>query len=334
MTDDLQFARDVVRKASHLGRTIQRDMTEEAIQKQDRTPVTVADFAIQAVVGRELADTFPNDELVGEEQSAPLQTPERSSTLEQVTNFTRTVHENATPERVCQWIERGNGNPTDRFWTLDPVDGTKGFLRGDQYAIALALIEDGEVRLGVLGCPNLEHCREENPDGSGTIAYARRGEGAYYRPIFEREDEEHELEVSETEDSREGIIVRSFESDHTDLDLIERLVSNLGCKQDPVPLDSQTKYAVLASGAADIYFRLLSKQSPGYREKIWDQAAGSVVVEEAGGRVTDLDGRPLDFSTGRRLTENVGVLASNGSLHEPGLTALDEEEDRSDHAIS
>ena len=51
--------------------------------------------------------------------------------------------------------------PGGRYWALDPIDGTKGFLRGDQYAIALALIDDGDVVLGVLGCPNLA-----NSDGS------------------------------------------------------------------------------------------------------------------------------------------------------------------------
>jgi 3'(2'), 5'-bisphosphate nucleotidase len=55
----------------------------------------------------------------------------------------------------------------DRYWTLDPIDGTKGFLRGDQYAIALALVEHGEVVLGVLGCPNLP-----NPDGSRGAIFA------------------------------------------------------------------------------------------------------------------------------------------------------------------
>ena len=59
-----------------------------------------------------------------------------------------------------------------------------------------------------------------------------------------------------------------------------------------------------------------------YHEKIWDQAAGSLVVEEAGGRISDLDGRPLDFTAGRTLARNRGVLASNGHLHEVALQAL------------
>ena len=55
-------------------------------------------------------------------------------------------------------------------------------------------------------------------------------------------------------------------------------------------MDSQAKYAVLAAGGGDVNLRLLSPSRPDYREKIWDQAAGSIVVEEAGGRVSDLNG--------------------------------------------
>jgi 3'(2'), 5'-bisphosphate nucleotidase len=87
-------------------------------------------------------------------------------------------------------------------------------------------------------------------------------------------------------------------------------------------MDSQAKYAVLAAGAGDLLLRLLSPKQPNYREKIWDQAAGSLVVEEAGGRISDLDGHPLDFTTGRSLSHNRGVVASNGYLHEVALHAL------------
>jgi 3'(2'), 5'-bisphosphate nucleotidase len=87
-------------------------------------------------------------------------------------------------------------------------------------------------------------------------------------------------------------------------------------------MDSQAKYAVLAAGGGDLLLRLLSPSKPDYRERIWDQAAGSLVLEEAGGKITDLDGKPLNFCTGRTLLQNRGILASNGMLHAPALTAL------------
>jgi len=87
-------------------------------------------------------------------------------------------------------------------------------------------------------------------------------------------------------------------------------------------MDSQAKFAVLASGNGDLIVRLLSPAQPDYAEKIWDQAAGCLLVEEAGGEVTDLAGRPLDFRAGRELRRNTGVLVSNHRLHASALEAL------------
>jgi 3'(2'), 5'-bisphosphate nucleotidase len=70
--------------------------------------------------------------------------------------------------------------------------------------------------------------------------------------------------------------------------------------------------------------RMLSAKQPDYREKIWDQAAGSLILEEAGGKISDLTGAALDFTTGRTLSKNRGILASNGILHSFALEALNE----------
>jgi 3'(2'), 5'-bisphosphate nucleotidase len=103
---------------------------------------------------------------------------------------------------------------------------------------------------------------------------------------------------------------------------IDQLTAALGVQSPPVLMDSQAKYAVLAGGGGELIFRLLSPQQPDYSEMIWDQTAGSLVVEEAGGRVSDLRGEQLDFTAGRRLVNNLGVLASNGRLHTAALEAL------------
>lgn len=64
------------------------------------------------------------------------------------------------------------------MWTIDPIDGTKGFLRGEQYAVCLSLIVDAQVQIGVIGCPNLP-TDPENPElGQGCIFVAVRGHGA------------------------------------------------------------------------------------------------------------------------------------------------------------
>lgn len=287
--------------------------------KGDRSPVTVADFAVQASVARSLMESFPADPLVAEEDSGLLSD---RATLDTVSEALRLQWPEAKPERVLEWIERGGAEPSERFWTLDPVDGTKGFLRGEQFVVALALIEHGQVVLGVVGCPNLNVDAMPELGGPGSLALAVHGQGAWIQPL--NGGERRKLRVSDTGDPRAARLLRSVEASHTNLDRMQQIQTRLEVSAEPVRMDSQAKYVMLAAGKAELIFRLLSPDQPDYRERIWDQAAGSLLVEEAGGRVTDLEGRPLDFSAGRLLDRNRGVLASNAHLHKMALQALRE----------
>jgi 3'(2'), 5'-bisphosphate nucleotidase len=325
------FAIGVVREASLLARRIQREMVAGAIMKDDKSPVTVADFAVQALVARRLAERLPGSVLIGEEHAAALRLEEGLTALDQVTAFVRTVIDDATPEEVCGLIDRGSGEPPQTFWTLDPIDGTKGFLRREQYAVALALVREGQVELGVLGCPALADgwmwngCKPD-PNGPGSLVLAALGKGTFTQPL-DIGDKSYEpswnsLFVSACDQSSSARILRSVEKAHTNTDEIGRLAATLGITAAPAAMDSQAKYAVLAAGEGDVLLRLISPSRPDYREKIWDQAAGSLVVAEAGGRITDLDGRSLDFSHGRTLANNRGIVATNGLLHDAILVGL------------
>jgi 3'(2'), 5'-bisphosphate nucleotidase len=307
-----QFAINAVREASLLARRIQREMVTGALTKDDRSPVTVADFAVQALIARRLAEQLPGSTLIGEEAADALRLEEGLATLDQITTFLRTAISDATPEEVCNLIDRGSGEPPATYWTLDPIDGTKGFLRREQYAVALALVRNGKVELGVLGCPELS---------DGSIYVAVRGKGTWTQP-FDESQNWRQLHVSARNSGTAARILRSVEKAHTNVDEIGQLAAKLGTTAAPIGMDSQAKYAVLAAGEGDVLLRLLSPSRPDYREKIWDQAAGSIVIEEAGGRITDLDGRPLDFSHGRTLAKNRGILATNAHLHHAVLAAL------------
>lgn len=315
---EIKFAIDAVRSASLLVRTVQAEMVSKALTKDDRSPVTVADFAAQALVGHLLEISYPQDAMIGEENSAVLRAPNEVETLQRITSFISRYAPVATPDLVCDWIDRGSAESAQRYWTLDPIDGTKGFLRGDQYAIALALVYDGEVQVGVLGCPNLSYGEAE-----GVLLAAARSQGTWLTPLMGGPDFKR-LWVSQQTNPAKARLFRSFESGHTNISQIDILADKLGVVAEPVRMDSQAKYAVLAFGGGEIYLRLLSSSQPSYREKIWDQAAGAIITEEAGGRVTDLNGAPLDFSKGRTLAANRGVCATNGFLHETTLAALQE----------
>ena len=306
---EVNFALESARQASRLVKHIQSEMVSPALTKDDRSPVTVADFAAQALIGCRLAESFPGNVLVAEESSSALQMSGNHAALEHITSFVSRLIPRANMELVCDWIDLGAADPQKRFWVLDPIDGTKGFLRGGQYAVALALVEDNQVKIGVLGCPNLTDARIPDDQGPGSLVIAVRGCGTWATAI-DGESEFKQLSVSPLTDASGARILRSFEAAHTNTGQIDRLADEMGTQADPVRMDSQAKYALLAAGAGDLMLRMLSPQRMDYREKIWDQATGSIVVEEAGGMVTDLDGKPLDFSKGRTLADNRGVLAT------------------------
>ena len=320
---EVTFALDAVRRATALVKHIRAVTSRQTLEKDDRSPVTVADFASQALVGQMIEERFPGVPLVGEEDSLALQSQAEHSTLEQVNSYVSEVLPGATPDQVCKWIDRGGSEPAHRFWTIDPIDGTKGFIRGDQYVVALALVDDGAVQIAVLGCPNLRDGCYPDFDGSGSLLLAVRGEGCWTMPI-EGKQRARRLWVSGRREARNARVLRSFEASHTNVSQVDRFSEILETGVPAVRMDSQAKYALLAAGEGELLLRLISPERPGYKEKIWDQAAGSLILQEAGGKITDLDGNSLDFSTGRTLVKNRGVLASNGYLHDAALQTLRE----------
>jgi 3'(2'), 5'-bisphosphate nucleotidase len=315
------FVVDTLCKAASLSKIAQEDLMIKALSKADQSPVTVADFAVQALIGKLIDDAFPGEVLVGEENAETLKTESGSETLGQVVSLLGKEFTDTTNGKVCEWIDRGSGQPTSQFWTLDPVDGTKGFLRRDQFAIALAWIVSGVVELGGIACPSLDLGGEGGP---GAIFVARRGRGSWVCKA-DKISEIRPIRVSSILDPAMARVLRSVESAHTNEDQFEKVIQQLKIVAPPVCMDSQAKYGMLAIGKAELLLRLLPSSSLGYREKIWDQAAGAIVLEEAGGRITDLFGEKLDFSQGITLDRNQGVVASNSYMHEAVLEILKEQ---------
>ncbi|MFK8185697.1 MAG: 3'(2'),5'-bisphosphate nucleotidase [Phormidesmis sp.] len=302
--------------ATKVCENVRATIQPEAIEKKDKSPVTIADYGAQAVVCKSLVEAFPNDPVVGEEDSADLRTPEMADKLQKATDYVKQVIPEATPDQVTQWIDHGNGKVSERYWTLDPIDGTKGFLRGDQYAVALAMFAEGEVKVGVLACPALT-LELTTGKTTGILFVAVRGEGATMQAIDGGTPEP--AKVTDSSDADHFRFVESVE--HGDKALHGAIAGAVGITTDAMRIDSQAKYGAVASGNAVLYLRLPSAKYPDYREKIWDHAAGVIVVEEAGGRITDMYGKDLDFSKAHRL-ETTGVVVSNGEIHEKVLAAL------------
>jgi 3'(2'), 5'-bisphosphate nucleotidase len=318
---ETHFTLQAVRQATLLVRQVQAEMVSAALTKEDRSPVTVADFACQALVSALLQREFPGELLAAEESANALRQPQGQPTLERVTRFVGSFLPGASPSQVCEWIDRGQADPGKRYWTLDPVDGTKGFLRNEQYAVALARVVAGQVQVGALGCPQLRYAHIPATGGPGSIVIAQAGQGAWFTAL-EGEVKLERLHVSDCQQASTARLLRSVEAGHTDVSKIDLFAQAMGIAAPLLPMDSQAKYAVLASGNGELVMRLLTPAKPDYREKIWDQAAGALIVAEAGGRISDLDGKALDFTRGRTLADNRGILATNGKLHAAALEAL------------
>ena len=291
-----------------------------AMAKGDDSPVTAADFGSQAVILDGVRAAFPGHGVIAEEGAAQLRagaSPASAALLVRLAG--EALGRPMSFEQVCDAIDHAGAPGAEYAWCIDPIDGTKGFLRREQYAVAIGVLREGRPWAGVLVCPNLP-VDLARPDGArGVMFVAARGRGCTVEPLDGGAG--WTARVTASRDPAAWRVLGSVESAHGDPQLVNDVIAQAGIGGGFVRYDSQVKYGVVACGGAEIYLRPRSK--PSYREHVWDHAAGVIVCEEAGGRVTDVDGKPLDFTRGSRLEDNRGILAtSGGRVHEVVLDAL------------
>ncbi len=181
----------------------------------------------------------------------------------------------ACPDHGFLGEEFGEEGPKERRFIIDPIDGTKNFIRRVPiWAVLIGLEEAGEITAGVMLNPAL-----------GEMFWARRGDGAW--------SEGRRLRVSDYDRLDEATLL------HSDL----HLMREAGFWDPLMRLDG---YGLVAAGKAEIYVETDLKP--------WDAAPVKILVEEAGGRLTDFSGRPTIYGG--------SVLATNGRLHEQALALL------------
>ena len=222
--------------------------------KADESPVTVADEAAEALILPELRILLPDVPTVSEEAVAAGSIP----------------------------VVHGPENPSNRFWLVDPLDGTKEFIsRNGEFTVNIALIERGRPVLGVVGVP----ARSTTYGGiSLTICRVRRN-GAIQRIAARRPPED-------------GVIVVSSRSHGNDAAL-DRFLASKRVKAARTA-GSSLKFCLIAEGVADLYPRF-------GRTMEWDTAAGHAVLAAAGGRVTTVDEKELTY--GKPGFENPHFIA-------------------------
>ncbi len=341
---ELEVAELAVQRAALLTKAVFHEKAKGTLSKDDKSPVTIGDFGAQALIIHAIMKNFPEDEIVGEEESSSLR--DNIELREEIWSLVqKTKLEDPSAETVLggpvksvdamvDAIDAGKsaGGNKGRIWALDPIDGTKGFLRGGQYAVCLALIVDGEVKVGVLGCPNLPiddsaplsndiGANASDSEGFGVLFSAVDGQGATSRLLGKGGLQKSKpISMKPVKDITQATFCESVEAGHSSHGDQAAIAEKLGIVKPSVRMDSQAKYGSIARGAGDIYLRL--PVSATYVEKIWDHAAGDLVVREAGGTVTDVQGKKLNFGKGRTLIENKGVVAAPSAVHAHVLEAV------------
>ncbi|CAI5524024.1 unnamed protein product [Closterium sp. Naga37s-1] len=362
---DLGVAERAVQLSCRLTQRVQdqlRRAEDVARSKKDKSFVTVADWGVQAVVSWVLKQAYPDEpiSMVAEEDTKELTGQAGVAVLQRLVQTVNECLAEAalvgipppqaplTAVQVLQAISRGGseGGAEGRHWVLDPVDGTLGFVRDDQYAVALALLQDGQLKVGALGCPNfpvrsgwLRHPHRfhrltakyfpPTKWHKGFVLKAKRGGGTWMESLVEIGRDGGALRavpmpvrVSPVQDAALATFCEPVEKANSNQSFTAELADTLGISTEPLRVYSMAKYAAIARGDAEIFMKFAHGS---YKEKIWDHAAGVIIVEEAGGVVTDAGGNPLDFSKGRFLLGlDRGIMATNGpDMHEQLLNTVD-----------
>ena len=185
-----------------------------------------------------------------------------------------------------------------RAWIIDPIDGTAGFVQKDgDFAVQIGLVEDGEPVIGVVYLPNF-----------GAMYFASKGQGSF----AERDGKTIKLAASGK--SRFAQMKLAVTRHHWS-NKMNRVIKDFGfknlCRRGSVGL----KIGLIAEGKCDIYIHL----SP--RTKLWDTCAPQIILEEAGGRLTDIYGARMRYDI-EDLQNHNGIVATNGVAHDDAIKRL------------
>lgn len=310
---DLQPMLHAVRLAADLCRRVQEThlVTEE---KSDHSPVTMADYGAQAILCRTVSQAYPADAVIAEEAGAQfIELVPEADRREVVQMLSELLGEPVSQDDVVRWLDYGRDVEAERTWVIDPIDGTKGFIALRNYVVAAGIMVAGKPVGWVIGAPGYP-----TEDRRGKLFYAQSG-AAFSQPLVG--GMVTRLKASTRVQEAEVRALESVEKSHANHERMARVREAAGLAGVSLTrIDSMEKYARIAAGDAELYLRLprIASSRP---FMIWDHCAGTALVEAAGGRVSDVDGSPLDFSQGLSLA-NRGIIVSNGAIHDRVVEAV------------
>ncbi|KZM20116.1 3'(2'),5'-bisphosphate nucleotidase [Ascochyta rabiei] len=339
---ELDLALRVVHNASMLTKSVLRSLKNHvsAETKADSSPVTIADFAAQALLISSLHAAYPSDSFLGEESADALRSNDaladrvwelvqRAKQLHAAPSQTGDAH-NANPEVPALTFPAskedmfdlidlgGNGEQTrsGRVWIMDPVDGTATFMQGQQYAVCLCLLVDGKQAVGVIGCPNLafdvhgplgqSRVHEDLVDetGYGVVLSAIKQQGTYVRGMTEGgwgEARRVDLtELPEKELSQLNFVESTLGKTSLSQEEHKAVCEELGAQWPGTVIWAQQVKHVALALGSTDVMVRIPKTVDRFT-CVWDHAGGHLLFTEAGGLIKDFNGGDIDFSHGRHI---------------------------------
>jgi 3'(2'), 5'-bisphosphate nucleotidase len=258
--EELARALELAREAGALVRSLQSGELGVEMKPGDE-PVSVADRRASELIMAGLAAAFPADPVISEE---------------------------APP------APGAFGAP--RLWLVDPIDGTKDFIRGeDGYAVMIGLVSDGRPVVGVVHQPAADRTFYATPAGAWMAIAGQTTP----------------LAVSSIASAGEARLVASKSHRSADID---RVKERLGIGDEQNVGSVGVKLCLIAAGVRDLYV------NPQAKTKAWDTCAPEAILVRAGGRLTDLLGAPIAYEGD--LLHRRGLVASNGHLHDEVVQKL------------
>ncbi|MBY8989034.1 MAG: hypothetical protein KGD61_11320 [Candidatus Lokiarchaeota archaeon] len=295
---ELSLAIDLVKRASEITEWFRTKHISSFIKKDD-SPVTLADFASQIYIISQIRKNFPEDQIIAEEESSIFINSNGEEILKKCYNSIQIDFEENLKETLNY-----RGPSSNRQWTVDPIDGTKGFQKNLAYAVGIGFMIRSEPMICAIGVPNYKNT-------SLTIFSAEKNHGA---KVSYGEHNFVKIKVSDIRALKSSRMCYSLHYNKPwVLDFAQSLnITNF------IPMDSMAKLCMVAEGSAEIYVKPMNMQ----RSFTWDFLPGELLVKEAGGMITDIKGNPIKYINDKCKVTAPGLIASNGTMHKELLAAL------------
>ena len=306
-----------LRQAAQLAHEVQQRHIVRS-EKTGAEPVTIADYGAQAIICHTIQKYFPDDGVMAEESGSEfarvVEADQKAIIIDLVSHI---LGEKVTESHLIAWLDHARidkmTSEPHRVWVIDPIDGTKGFLAQRHFVNAVGVLEGRIPIAGALAAPAYPNVH------GGLLLHAV--DGVAYAESLHIKNDRRVIRVSDHVDIHTLRALESVEKGHAGLARLARVRELMGMSPSQVEqADSMEKYGRIAVGDADLYLRL-PRLGDGRPHNIWDHAPGTAIVLAAGGKITDIDGSPIDYSKGTGLN-NYGVVATNGKIHELALSAV------------